>query len=98
MDTPVFRQRALDDVERYEGWRQRTNPAWEPIADDLLDAIRHPVSRYRSFSEIPYKPLAVRGVVAPVKRLLVWNDPDAGVLEPVVPGFSCRLHELFGEE
>ena len=27
----------------------------------------------------------------------VWNDPDAVVLEPVVPGFSCRLHELFGE-
>ena len=28
----------------------------------------------------------------------VWSDLDAVVLEPALPGFSCRLRELLGEE
>jgi len=47
------------------------NPEWEPITDDLLDAVRHVAAQYGSFAEIPFKPLALRGGVAQVKRLLV---------------------------
>ncbi|MBX6378771.1 MAG: Uma2 family endonuclease, partial [Clostridia bacterium] len=35
---------------------------------------------------------------APGEEPRVWSDPESVVEEPVLPGFSCRLGELFGEE
>ena len=34
---------------------------------------------------------------APGETCRTWLDPDAVVSEPVLPGFSCRLRDLFGE-
>jgi Uma2 family endonuclease len=34
---------------------------------------------------------------APGEPPRTWSDPDAVVEEPVLPGFACRLRELFGE-
>jgi Uma2 family endonuclease len=35
---------------------------------------------------------------APGEQPRTWSDPEAIVEEPVLPGFSCRLRELFGEQ
>ena len=35
---------------------------------------------------------------APGEVRHVWNEPEAVVTEPVIPGFSCRLRELLSEE
>ncbi|MBX6378345.1 MAG: Uma2 family endonuclease [Clostridia bacterium] len=35
---------------------------------------------------------------APGEEPRTWSDPESVVEEPVLPGFSCRLEELFGEE
>jgi Uma2 family endonuclease len=34
---------------------------------------------------------------APGEAPRTWSDPEAVVEEPVLPGFSCRLRELFGQ-
>ena len=67
----VFRRRAVQDVLRYELWRERTNPDWEPIGEELLAVVHEAAARYRSFVEVPFKPLQLRGEVSPVKRILV---------------------------
>lgn len=59
------------DVLRYELWRERTNPDWEAIGEELLDAVHEAAARYRSFAEIPFKPLQLLGQISPVKRILV---------------------------
>ena len=72
MTTEVrFCRTALDDITRYETWRSRRGPSWRPVGPDLIDAIEHAVSLYASFEAIPAPLLAVRGQVAPLKRLLV---------------------------
>ncbi|BDG59477.1 Uma2 family endonuclease [Caldinitratiruptor microaerophilus] len=35
---------------------------------------------------------------APGEEPRVWSAPEAVVEEPVLPGFACRLAELFGEK
>ena len=34
---------------------------------------------------------------APGEPLRTWSSPGAVIEEPVMPGFTCRLHDLLGE-
>jgi hypothetical protein len=66
-----FRRSALDDIARYEAWREGQDRHWAPIAYALLDAIVQAAGRFDSFDQIPAPRLALNGEVAQVKRLLV---------------------------
>lgn len=66
-----FRKEAIEDIDRYEAWRERQEHSWQPINDALVRAIVSALSRYDAFDEIPARLLSVRGERAQVKRVLV---------------------------
>ena len=61
----------IPQTARYELWRERQNPQWEPIAAQLLDVVHAAASAHPSFEGIPSRILMARGEPRPVKRLLV---------------------------
>ena len=44
----------------------------------------------------PEARVLTRHVLGETPRM--WNEPEAVVIEPVLPGFSCRLRDIFGGE
>jgi Uma2 family endonuclease len=79
------------------------------VPPDLAVEVHHPTEPDLTRKVEQYLEAGVRAlwVLDPETRSLTrhapggpsrtWSDPEAIVEEPVLPGFACRLRELFGE-
>lgn len=65
----LYRPTALAALERYDRFRARRG--YEPIGDEILDAIEERLQAPATWEEVPAPVYRVRGEALPVKRLLV---------------------------
>jgi Uma2 family endonuclease len=93
-----------------ERWQRVGNPkGFLDVPPDLAVEVHDPSEPDLSRKVQQYLEAGVRAVWvlnpelrsltrhAPGEAPRTWTDPEAVVEEPVLPGFSCRLGELFGE-
>lgn len=96
MDDVLYRPRVLSAIERYD--RYRMAHGYEPIGDEMYDAIEAALLPPQSWEEIIAPTFHVRGEAVPVKRLLITvrsKTFKAYVLPgptPKVVGVSHLLH------
>lgn len=96
MDEVLYRPRVLIAVERYD--RYRMARGYEPIGEELFEAIEAVLLPLQAWEEIAAPTFHVRGEVVPVKRLLVTVRSKAFKAyllrgpTPNVVGVSHLLH------
>ena len=69
MKEVLYRPRALAAVERYDHYRQARG--YDPIGEEILDAIERSLLRRASWDEIVAPAFRVRGEPLQVKRIFV---------------------------
>ena len=67
----TFREAALLDLDRHDGWRASLEPPAPPIAEEIVIAILRKLLACERFDEVPYTSVTLRGESFPVKRMLV---------------------------